>query len=389
MFLARVLYPQKMTWVGMWDVLLMAVMLGLGLARAAVAGDAAMRRRLMVRKVLVALACLAALEAASRLFLQPPPERPPVQVSDFLQSFDVDRQPGYVRRFVLLDPSQWPAREGPDGRPAREVLHSGNSVVQGPGVPPDRAFAGLLDARDPVLRHRNVGVAGAGPDFGYVLVRNWVDAGRVSGVVFYLHPNNLTYLDVPFEACGRQPLIEYAPQGPVPRCRLLDSGARIVFDAWASPPPFAVAVAMSVSRFLGHVNLAIARLARRDIEYNPPEDQSLEHLRILLTDLDHRLKAAGIPWMVAVLPGRPELEGDADERGLHRRVGTVARQALEPAGVPVADAFDTLQEAVRREGADALFSDRCCHLTERGHAVVADWLEGTLAPLRAASLGGR
>jgi hypothetical protein len=370
----RVLLPGA----GGWDVAGLSILLGLGVAT----GRAADVRRGVIaagRLAAIVAVTLIALEPAARLVLPPAPGFTPPGPDDWIPL----RTPGNREdqpRWRLADPDAATSMIPDLPAATPRVLHVGNSVVEGAGVRPNEAFPGLLDATDPGSRHVNLGVAGTTADFAWMLVRNWVDAGRAGPLVLYLHPNLQNAMDAPRPWCGG-PLVDYAPQGPVRRCPHADPGP-LAFQARLVDAPLPLRVAAAAgSSLAGHVLLAFSRMTGVPGTSPQPIDVSLAHAGVLLADLARVLRDAGIPWVVVVLPGRPDLEGDEQEHRLHEAIASMARSSLGPAAVPVLDARAALAAAVARDGSDALFVDRCCHLSPRGHAVVADWLAREVLPL--------
>lgn len=392
---AIAVYPPTVASLGLWDVVTLSLMLGLGLQHGAAWGVTLDSARRTVPTLLGTLATALILEVTCRVALPRPPESYPVRG---VHLWTAAQRPATVHRF---DPIHLPERLDPLRTPqlqektAPVVVHSGNSVVEGAGYCSQGCpFVEQLDAQDPSLLHVKAGVPGAGIDLGYLLFQRWIEAGRLDGFVLYLHPNLTVVTDIPYRACGGGPLLDYRPEGPriactdpspspstpPPEAGALPATESLPASALESPVPFAIEVAASVSDLAGHLRWAISRATRPGQVSPHPAEVVLDHSREVLTAIGRRCQQEGIPWAVVMLPGRPELEGDQNERDRHRVIAHLARQTLAPFGVPVLDAFDHLLDATAREGAEALFADRCCHFNRRGNDLMVSWLREALAP---------
>lgn len=322
------------------------------------------------------------LEGATRLLLPSPPEMQPLAPDYPGFMLSRDGAVPYVR-WSVLDPES-PVSHEAIGSPAEVpmVLHLGNSVVEGVEVSPSDRFVARVDDRDPGARHVNLAVGGTGPDFAWALARNWISAGRADQVVLYLHPNAFDFIGAPHRFC-KGPIAEPSAEGPVLRCAkpAKDAEARMQRQRRVTDNPFVVLNASRESYLARH--LCTAHQDALNPVRNPlPIAVRRALLRGVLDAFADVLASAGVPWVGVILPGRPELEGDPEQRRRHDALVNVAREVLERRDVPLLDATSAVA-AAGRDGIASLFVDRCCHLSVRGHEVLAEWVGERLVPILA------
>ena len=316
-----------------------------------------------------------------------PPLPPPGQVSFLFgpSSFDgacrclYPSDEGSHIATLVADAESLPAR-------SRRVVHVGDSMVEGSGVPFDANFTYLLEQKRPDERHINLGVPSVAPDFYLQLLRVWAPRLKPDLVVVHLFVgNDITQMGRPYSCCGGGPLLASDLSWRCATPRLADGLGGVLAR---SPPPY-------VLRVLGHVSEAAHQLvyawsgATRVLagslrtlhegHAGLPEDWRL--LRRLFTEMLAVTKTSGARLAVAIIPYRAHLEAPEPERtptfAARGRVVAIAQEL----GITVLDAWSTFQSAVESKSSGVWFGDEIpgdVHFSPAGHRRYAEWLESAL-----------
>lgn len=275
-------------------------------------------------------------------------------------------------------------RTNVDGGPG--VLHVGDSVVAGLGVPLDRSFVADLDRMDPDRWHVQFAVPGTSVDISLQIARAWLDARPWDEVVQYvLLVNDLHELDLALPCCDDGPALtaDLAPSCPTPA-----PVGPIRWSLGRSRPPFPLAVAAHGSALAAQVYKAWWMLSlegRHLLLADPTQaaDQArIDRIAAIEATFVTEVRAHGAAPAVVVLPVHPRMvqltEGEMDWR--HDRL--VA--ALDARGVPYVDAYDwALRLASAGVDLDPLYHGDV-HFSVEGNERFAAWLGPRLAALRAA-----
>jgi lysophospholipase L1-like esterase len=284
---------------------------------------------------------------------------------------------------------------GAPGRPT--VLHIGDSLVAGIGVPASENFVADLNTAQPSVRHLNLGSVGAGPDVYLLALSRWARAAHPRLAVVYLFAgNDLFDLNAHYLCCP-QGLLRDEGARLTPRCPTARWNIPLRAHLANSPPPFVLRALAGVSRIAGHLLTFVARVQqdvfRRGFGMVPsPNDPASQVPRWGL--FERTIRAIGAtaaeqhtPLLVVVLPSRTTLERTLGLPALandywvdrargeagHRRIVATAREA----GLDVLDAWDFVREAMRRDGVEALFAREYpgdVHFSPLGHRRLTDWL---------------
>ena len=379
--LAAVLALASVVDAGAWDLVLPGLLAGAGLWWGSRPERPARRTGGAVRTLASAALVVAVVEGGARLVPAastgfPPPEAAAWRLSSLPQ--------GQACRLV------GPSFEAlTDERLARVdasrplVLHLGDSMVEGAGVPPEHAFPARLGEIDATYAHVNGGLWGTGPDAYLVGLQRWLS--RIHPTLVLVHvflANDVQDLDAPQPCCHDRPLLTYGADGAVPGCDLDGPQAR-PWRPGGSPPPYALRVLTEVSAAARLACLAIAAPsagAGRD-----DDELRWRHLAAVLHGLRRQADGAGVPLGVVVVPERLELERVAGNEivapARRARFVALAREA----GLAVLDPSADFVREARERGVLRLFvqgSGRDVHLSAEGHDVYARWLRERITSLR-------
>lgn len=367
--------------IGMWDLVLAGLCLGLGVA-------ATLHERLRVELRTLALGTVSVLvatillEGATRLLLPMPPACPPPRSAALVLVRALNLPNGHPMFEEGLFPPDFPRLLGyrMKGRnPDRKVvLHVGDSMVHGAGVRSVEAFPERLDGLDPGIGHMNGGVSGAAFDYYYLLTRTWVRQVPTVLVVWHVFGNDQTETDAPYALCANGPLLRWEAGRPVPLC----PDAPVRDDAagrpWViSPAPYVLRVLTGHSFLARHLFSVVWRLQGGMNDAVSMETKAA-HAEALVATMRDELKALGIPFLLTALPARGDLgeRGEADLASAYERNRFVSGIA-ERQGVPFLDSLDYFLGEVRRDGAETIFLVEPAgdpHLNPEGHARYARWL---------------
>jgi hypothetical protein len=286
----------------------------------------------------------------------------------------------------------------PDGPARPAVLHIGDSLVAGIGVPPSSVFVSALADAQPGILHVNLGAVGAGPDVYLLAQRLWGPAARPRLTVVYLFAgNDLSDLDARYLCCPTGGLLVDQGGRSSPRCPAPQWRIPLNAHFASSPPPFVLRALSRPSRVAGHLLRAVIRAQqdafRRGVGNLPsPSDPASQVPRWSL--LDQRIRAIAATareqnsrLLIVVIPNRTTIEktlglpalandywrsGPSGVEG-HRRIVETARAA----GVDVLDGWDVVRTAMQQEGVGRVFANEYpgdVHFGRVGHQRFAAWL---------------
>ena len=372
------LLPPYLLRFGFWDLLLAALSLGGGLALGAARPFSRLGRRTALLACAAALLGLVVLEAGSRL-LPPVPYSfyPPWKVAFRIPSSEgVPPYPTMQTDALYpgVDPAFMASRAAVAEGARRTVLHVGDSMVHGTTLGLEHTFPALLTELDSGGAHVNAGVPGTGPDYYYQLVFNWLEHMQVELVVVHLFAGgDLADVDRSYVFCRNGPLLDYAAEGPQPRCPAPDPGGLDSLSRWSSPPPYLFRVAANCSAAARHLSALLYRLPGTWNLRLRGRTQA-RHLEQLLSSLAVRLKQRGVGLLVVVLPHRLALEEGGKDR---RRRSTELVDIAKRAGLPVLDAYSPLAAGSKEHGVEDLFLAEVpgdVHFSAAGHRLLAQWL---------------
>jgi hypothetical protein len=385
--------------VGFWDAALDGILVGAGVLWTA---HRAFGRSEVLLMGLAAAGSLLLLELGCRLFLPPPPafpttEGPHVLLADAmragarLHSWDLlskeivcaavygDSYRGIVdvsgERDIVL-PRAFPAEEAGH----RRVLHLGDSMLFGFGVPRDATVTAALERLESDAQHINGGVPGTAPDAYLVLLRAWLARVPVDAVVMHVFEgNDLIALDDHYPCSDWQSLLVYGPQGPTLRYPTTPATPDLSHAGWIwlrynSPPPYVLRALMGHSAAAGHLSAALlAAMSRAPLAVQQGVDAQRAHLQSILRAARDETRAKAATFTVVVIPDRARLLDPA-----HSGDATSIADLSRGLGIPTVDLSEPLGEALRR-GAD-LYLPNDPHFNPAGHALVAGYLHGRLVP---------
>jgi len=287
-------------------------------------------------------------------------------------------------------------RRGEPGRPA--VLHIGDSLVAGIGIPSSENFVSALGNAQPGIQHLNLGAVGAGLDVYLLALRLWGPAARPHLTVVYIFAgNDLFDLNARYLCCADGGLLLDQGGRLTPRCPTAQWNIPLKAHLASSPPPFVLRALARPSRVAGHLLRFVIRAQqdafRRGFANLPsPGDPASQTPRWNL--LDQRIRAIAATareqhsrLLMVVIPSRTTIEktlglpalandywrdGPTGVAG-HRRIVETARAA----GVDVLDGWDTVQAAMQQDGVERVFAHECpgdVHFGRLGHQRFAAWL---------------
>jgi hypothetical protein len=380
------LLPPHRVGVGFWDLLLAGCLVGLG----AVLGIRGAAGRVRWREIALGAAsiglALVLLECAARWLLPPPPAFPPPEAASLWlpRFYSPEDSETWAQLYPEQYPAAWARRQRIRASARVRVLHVGDSMTYGAGVPFEGRFTTLLDARSEAAAHVNAAVPATGPDFQLLVIDQWLRRVPLDLVVLHLYMgNDLLEMDRPYPVCDDEPLLRYGPDGPEPRCPqpVWGSGGRRL----QSPAPYPLRVATSFSAAARHLCALLWRVAHRQLA---PFDEALawQHLEIVLAAMQARTRAHGVALVVDLIPYRDTLEGAAAPvrtphvqylQGLHEKMAALVRRL----GIQMIDPWPLFAGRVARDGGSAYFLDQPPgdgHFDSAGHRLLADWLADEL-----------
>ena len=263
------------------------------------------------------------------------------------------------------------------------VLHVGDSVVYGSGVPSDTTFVATLDRRDPQRGHVNAAIPATSVDVALSVARRWFgadgDRPLQAAVLWIFVVNDPDELDMPYLCCP-DGLLDAAL---APRCTTyapLSAPARLLAR---STPPLVLHALTPVSSLAAHVYARWAGTSALGGWWpsSADRDAAVPRLAAIASQFAAEATAAGVRPVVALAPRHPGTVPPAGRRDDTQARYEALRADLSARGLPVIDAWAWASD---RPDAAALFVDTL-HLSEAGHAAFADWLAPRLDAMIGAS----
>ncbi len=287
-------------------------------------------------------------------------------------------------------------RRGEPGRP--RVLHFGDSLVAGIGIPSSENFVSALGNAQPGVQHVNLGAVGAGLDVYLLAMRLWGPAAQPRlNVVYIFAGNDMFDLNARYLCCAHGGLLVDQGGRLTPRCPTAQWNIPLKAHLASSPPPFVLRALARPSRVAGHLLRFVIRVQQDAMRHGfrnlpSPGDPASQTPRWNL--LDQRIRAIAATsreqnarLLMVVIPSRTTIEktlgwpavandywgdGPTGVAG-HRRIVETARAA----GVDVLDGWDTLRDAMQQDGVERVFANEYpgdVHLGRLGHQRFAVWL---------------
>ncbi len=394
--------------VGLYDSIWFGVLLGGALIATLYQAVARIGRdKILVATVAVLLALVVAEIGARFVFLPSPPFDPKSSFL-FMPPFEPNQVP-YLRRnstdhflqwsllrsdaCALIYPDQYPVpfldRVARSKAPTRAVIHVGDSMTFGMGVPPWATFTALLERHDPSVAHFNAGANGMSTDFYYAVVHHWVERLPTVMVVVYLFLNDPPEVDRYMPCCRERPLLQYGPDGVRERCPQPDwepgYGNSVGWFARNSELPLPLFELGNYSRLFNQIRFTWMQRFNQNFYDSGHEKTSWDYFARDLAAIHDDMRARGIALVVVTLPLKPSLQMEDSHDTDGYRDYLRMKSTAEDLGIPTLDPWDYIGEQVHRYGADAVFlSNNDVHFNARGHALMAEWLSTRLPQYMAA-----
>jgi lysophospholipase L1-like esterase len=392
-FAAGVRYPI----VGPWDSAVEAALVGIGVlwgAHRALADAASL--------LLLATATtmsLLVLELLARLFLPPPPAFPTragihLLLADALRT-DAMHQPwdtlckdvvcaityeDEYRTIYDLDSARHdivtPRTFSPRAGATRRVLHLGDSIAFGFGLPRNQTFTAALERLEPGVQHINAAIPGTAPDAYLAVLPRWLTSTDIDVVVMHVYEgNDLDGLDSRYPCCGWQPLLTYENRAATLRCAHgTDPDFGRAGWAWLrdhNPPPYLLRAAVDTSAAAAHLAAAMAREPYTLADQ--PLETRLAHLESILRGVADAVAARRIRFVLDVVPARSWLEDGRQWQHYGPQIIDVARRL----DIATLDGSEVFRDAAAR-GQHLFFENGDIHFNAAGHLLWARWLHDQL-----------
>ncbi|MBP6833618.1 MAG: hypothetical protein KA978_22720 [Deltaproteobacteria bacterium] len=334
-------------------------------------------------------------EVIVRVALPSPGDVPPPRSARLLLPV-TNREPPCNVTYPEANVQRQTLTEGAPGRPM--VLHIGDSLVEGIGVPREETFVSLVGAAQPGVHHVNLGTVGAGPDVYFLALSRWAPLARARLAVVYLFVGNDMFdLEARYLCCAGGGLLRDESDHPAMRCPTPRWHIPLKAHLTTSPAPFTLRALAGVSRVAGHLLRFVIRVQqdahRRGfgILPSPGAPGAMVPRWALLSRRIRAIAAAArdnhTPLLMVVLPSRPTLERTfgrtprsndywgTRERGEegHRRF----LDAVRAEGIDALDAWDVIRSTMAQDGAERTFANEYpgdVHLGRLGHRRLAEWL---------------
>ncbi len=384
--------------IGLWDAGTEGFLLGIGILISAHRGFADRRNAWLLG--LAFFLSLLLLEGLSRAFLPPPPgfpnnNGPHFLLADVLRS-DLTHQPWdtLCKELVcsILFPGDYqslldlsaaerdivtPRRFVPRGEVQRRVLHLGDSMAFGFGLPRQQTFTSILEQWQPDIEHVNAAIPGTAPDAYLRVMHSWLAMHRFDLVVLHIYEgNDLEGLDSHYACCNWQSLLVYKDGSAAARCpqpTQPDLGnAGLTWLRFHNPPPYLVRALVGTSSAAAF--LAGAMTIEPFFLVDQPMDTRFEHLELILRAAKAEAAVHNIALVVDIIPARTWLETLSTWQHYAPRIVEIAQRV----GVPVLDASAEFRAAVV-EGQQLFFEHPAdIHFAASGHALMGKWLHANI-----------
>jgi len=386
--------------VGLWDSAVEAALFGVGVLWA---GHRALADAISVAVLATGtVVSLLALEVLARLFLPPPPAFPTragvhLLLADALRSCATNQPWDTLCKDIvcaitygdeyrtIYDADEarhdivTPRKFSPRGGVGRRVLHLGDSIAFGFGVPRDQTLTAELERLEPGVQHINAGIPGTAPDAYLAVLQRWLESHEIDVVVMHVYEgNDLDGLDSRYPCCRWQPLLTYEDGIAALRCAHgTDPDFGRAGWAWLrdhNPPPYLLRVWIGTSAAAAHVAAAMSRESY--MLADQPLETRLAHLESILRTTRDVLAARGIRFVLDVVPARSWIEDGMEWQHYGPRILDVARR-LDIAALDGSEAL----RAAAAHGQKLFFENGDIHFNAAGHLVWARWLHDKLRPV--------
>jgi hypothetical protein len=259
----------------------------------------------------------------------------------------------------------------------RRVLHLGDSMAFGFGLPRDQTFTAELERLEPGAQHINAAIPGTAPDAYLALLQRWIETQPIELVVMHIYEgNDLDGLDSRYPCCDWQPLLAYGVDGAALRCSQASApafgNAGFTWLRYHTPPPYLVRALIGTSSAAAYIAAAMSSLEPYFLA-DQPLSTRLQHLEAVLRSAKDTLAGRGIAFVVHVLPARPWLEDPGSWQHFSPSIVETARRV----GVPALDSSDFFRDAVVH-GQTLFFENGDIHFNRNGHRLLANWLHERL-----------
>jgi hypothetical protein len=383
--------------VGPWDSAVEAALLGVGVLWG---GHRALADGISVLLLATAVAVsLVAVEFLAQLLLPPPPAFPTragihLLLADALRSGATNKPWDTLCKDIvcaitygdeyrtiydltqaqheIVTPGTFSSRPGA----TRRVLHLGDSIAYGFGLPRNQTVTAELERLEPGVEHINAAIPGTAPDAYLAVLQRWLASYDVDALVMHVYEgNDLDGLDSRYPCCGWQPLLAYDNDTAALRCAhgTVPDFARAGW-AWLrdhNPPPYLLRALVGTSAAAAHIAAAMARESYRLADQ--PLETRLAHLESILRSAGDLLAARRIPFVVDVVPARSWVEDGLQWQHYGPRILDVARRL----GITALDGSEAFRDAAAH-GQKLFFENGDIHFNASGHGLWARWLHGEL-----------
>lgn len=262
------------------------------------------------------------------------------------------------------------------------VLHLGDSMAFGTGVPATAALPAVLTAHTPGVSHRNAAVPGVSIDVQLAVLRRVLAVRRPTRVVLHAMPgNDPEEVDQPTELCENQPTMQWRGElaslrCPAPRWAARPWLARVLH----SPLPLPLAALQGSSWLARHLAALQRRLIESGRSFRPEPIADAGAYAGYLHALQTTLAAAAVPLDVTLMPLRRSAYEDSAEPRRARML-----EVFRAAGLAVWDTQPLVDAWVAAEGEGVVFLDATpgdIHLSAEGHRRLAEALAARLQSAR-------
>lgn len=356
-----------------WDLVLLGVIFGLGLALGANAG----RRGWYAAGTIGigAFVALVVIEGALHILQVP---RPPL--SENAHRIELTRT-AMVNDdafcAIASDPGFFAARRAMAPASETEIVHLGDSMVEGVGIPYERLFVSQLQKASGAL-HLDAGITGASPDFEYMLMRRRLaQSPKPRAIVLHLFPgNDASGLGAFLSCCTDGPLVETQGDGvrercPTPSTRFSWRGAIV-----RPVPPYPVRIAATAFDLPRHLwkRILLWHSGATSMDF----DVRFALLERIVRQMDREAREAGVPFGVVVMPLRQIIDpssrghmGDYEYTEEHARLFRAAVQGSGAAWFDAEPPFRAWLESHPKQGFETRFPGDP-HFDAAGHAAYAE-----------------
>jgi len=270
----------------------------------------------------------------------------------------------------------FPDRFTPRPDVARRVLHIGDSLVFGSNVARHEAFAARLGELEPRVEHVNGGISGMAPDGYFVVLQSWLARHPIDLATIYIFAgNDLGGVDAPHMCSDGKSLLVY-DEGQA-RLRFPDAPKtdRRIGLSWLvrnSPLPYLLRVMIAYdSAAAAFVGSALTSWALKGVSGDSPTTQ-LQHIELVLATARDQLRSRNIAFAVVMIPAGVALPPSASAIDFPKEIIAMATRL----GIPVLDATPPIRDAFAR-GENPVQEDGS-HLNALGHGAMAEWLHSQL-----------